>query len=76
MQEIGIGELARRTGVASDPVRYYERHRLLLPVVRSASGYRRYREPEVARLRFHPARLGAGTLAGGDPRAARPELAA
>jgi DNA-binding transcriptional MerR regulator len=52
MQEIGIGELARRAGVAIDTIRYYEKHRLLLPVGRRASGYRRYGRAEVARLRF------------------------
>jgi MerR family transcriptional regulator, copper efflux regulator len=52
MSDMGIGELARRAGVRIDTVRYYERHRLLLPRERRASGYRRYGELEVARLRF------------------------
>lgn len=52
MQELGIGELARRAGVGIDTVRYYERSGLLTPHTRLPSGYRRYRELEVARLRF------------------------
>ena len=52
MKDLGIGELARRAGVPIDTVRYYERNRLVLPAGRKASGYRRYGEAEVARLRF------------------------
>jgi len=52
MQSIGIGTLARRAGVSIDTVRYYERGGLLAPKTRLASGYRRYSELEVARLRF------------------------
>lgn len=52
MQEVGIGELAKRAGVGVDTVRYYERSGLLSPHTRLASGYRRYRDLEVVRLRF------------------------
>ena len=52
MQELGIGELAKRGGVRIDTVRYYELSGLLTPHTRSSSGYRRYRDVEVARLRF------------------------
>src|SRR5579859_1178046 len=52
MQELGIGELAKRAGVGIDTVRYYERSGLLAPHTRLPSGYRRYRDLEVARLRF------------------------
>lgn len=52
MSELGIGELARQAGVSIDTVRYYERHGLLAPADRLASGYRRYGAVEVARLRF------------------------
>jgi Hg(II)-responsive transcriptional regulator len=52
MQELGIGELAKRAGVGIDTVRYYERNGLLSPYTRLPSGYRRYRDLEVARLRF------------------------
>ncbi len=52
MQALGIGQLAKRGGVGIDTVRYYERNGLLTPQTRLASGYRRYGELEVARLRF------------------------
>lgn len=52
MNSIGIGALARRAGVRTDTVRYYERSGLLAPMIRLASGYRRYGEVELARLRF------------------------
>jgi len=52
MQDLGIGELAKRAGVGIDTVRYYERSGLLTPHSRLPSGYRRYRDLEVARLRF------------------------
>ena len=52
MPSFSIGQLARRAGVAIDTVRYYERNGLLAPRGRLASGYRRYSELEVARLRF------------------------
>ena len=52
MESIGIGILAKRAGVAIDTVRYYERNGLLAPRARLASGYRRYGELEVSRLRF------------------------
>lgn len=47
-----IGELANRTGVGIDTVRYYERQGLLPPPPRQPSGYRRYEPNDVARLRF------------------------
>ncbi|MCC7462239.1 MAG: heavy metal-responsive transcriptional regulator [Gammaproteobacteria bacterium] len=47
-----IGEVARRAEVGIDTVRYYERHGLLRPSSRSAAGYRRFGELELARLRF------------------------
>jgi MerR family transcriptional regulator, copper efflux regulator len=52
MESIGIGALAKRAGVGIDTVRYYERTGLLAPRARLSSGYRRYGELEVARLRF------------------------
>jgi Hg(II)-responsive transcriptional regulator len=47
-----IGELAQRAGVSIDTVRYYERQGLLPAPERMASGYRRYDQDDVARLRF------------------------
>ena len=52
MSTFGIGQLAKRAGVAIDTVRYYERNQLLAPAGRLASGYRRYGEAELKRLRF------------------------
>jgi DNA-binding transcriptional MerR regulator len=52
MKALGIGQLAKRGGVGIDTVRYYERNGLLAPRTRLASGYRRYGELELARLRF------------------------
>lgn len=47
-----IGELARRTEVAIDTVRYYERQGLLPEPQRQPSGYRVYRPDDVIRLNF------------------------
>jgi len=52
METIGIGTLAERAGVGIDTVRYYERAGLLSPKARLPSGYRRYTDLEVSRLRF------------------------
>ena len=52
MDSIGIGQLAARAGVSIDTVRYYERSGLLAPQSRLASGYRRYSDLQVSRLRF------------------------
>ncbi len=52
MTLMGIGAVAKRAGVGIDTVRYYERAGLLEPKQRLRSGYRRYSDIEVARLRF------------------------
>lgn len=52
MAMYSIGRLAKQTGVGVDTVRYYERSGLLAPAGRLASGYRRYGEVEVRRMRF------------------------
>lgn len=52
MVTVGIGQLAKRTGVPIDTVRHYERIGLLRPAARLASGYRRYGDAELKRLRF------------------------
>jgi MerR family copper efflux transcriptional regulator len=51
MESIGIGALAAAAGVSIDTVRYYERAGLLSPRGRLPSGYRRYSNQELARLR-------------------------
>jgi MerR family copper efflux transcriptional regulator len=50
--DLSIGKLARLAGVGIDTVRYYERNGLLAPESRLASGYRRYGDLELSRLRF------------------------
>ena len=52
MNSMGIGALAKKAGVKIDTVRYYERSGLLAPRTRLASGYRRYTDLELSRLRF------------------------
>lgn len=45
-----IGELARRSGVSIDAIRYYERRDVLPRADRTASGYRVFGEEAVVRL--------------------------
>lgn len=52
MITVGIGQLAKRTGVPIDTVRHYERIGLLWPATRLASGYRRYGDGQLKQLRF------------------------
>lgn len=52
MDSMGIGTIAKRAGVSIDTVRYYEKNDLLVPQARLASGYRRYGDLELSRLRF------------------------
>ena len=48
----GIGELASRSGVGVDALRYYERIGLMPRAQRSSGGQRRYADVDLARLRF------------------------
>ena len=52
MNSIGIGALAKRARVSIDTVRYYEKRGLLAPESRRPSGYRRYGDLQLLRLRF------------------------
>jgi MerR family transcriptional regulator, copper efflux regulator len=52
MRSMNIGRLAELGGVNIDTIRYYERQKVLPPPARSASGYRRYGETDLERLRF------------------------
>jgi len=45
-----IGQVADRTGVSVDTVRYYERRGLVAPAHRAGSGYRYYRPDVVDRI--------------------------
>ena len=47
-----IGQLARRTHVPIDTIRYYESHGILPVPIRRDSGYRSYDDADVARLHF------------------------
>lgn len=51
-QSFFIGELAERTGVSADTIRYYEDEGVLPEPRRSDTGYRLYDEGTVERLRF------------------------
>ncbi len=51
-ETLRIGEVARRTGVSVETVRYYEREGILEPPARRPSGYRTYPEEAVRRIRF------------------------
>jgi len=57
--DLTIGELARRAGLATSAIRYYERVGLLPPAER-VSGQRRYGEDAVGRLSFIAAAQNAG----------------
>lgn len=47
-----IGELARRTALSIDAIRFYERRKLLPPASRSAGRFRLYTPGDIERLRF------------------------
>lgn len=47
-----IGQVAKRSGVPTKTIRYYESVGLLPQPDRTASGYRDYNEPALQRLRF------------------------
>ena len=47
-----IEEAARRTGVSSHTLRYYERIGLLAPVGRASSGHRRYSDDDLGAVAF------------------------
>ncbi|MBS1806621.1 MAG: heavy metal-responsive transcriptional regulator [Acidobacteria bacterium] len=51
-ETLRIGELATRSGVSIDTVRYYERRNLLPRAVRSAGGFRLFPCESVERVRF------------------------
>lgn len=47
-----IGELAKKSGVGIETIRYYEKEGLIIPVGRKRSGYRFYDEKSFLRLGF------------------------
>jgi Cu(I)-responsive transcriptional regulator len=48
---VNIGEVARRAGLPAKTIRYYEDIGLITPV-RSANGYRAFRESDIHKLAF------------------------
>jgi MerR family mercuric resistance operon transcriptional regulator len=52
MRALSIGALAKQTGITVEAVRYYERVGLIPRPPRSTSGYRRYPETTLRRLKF------------------------
>lgn len=50
--ELQIGEVANRTGVSVDALRYYERLKLLPAARRSSGGFRQFTSEHVERVRF------------------------
>jgi MerR family Zn(II)-responsive transcriptional regulator of zntA len=47
-----IGELAKECEVKADTLRFYEKHGLLSPSMRTEAGYRMYTDDDAERLRF------------------------
>ncbi|MCA1593367.1 MAG: MerR family transcriptional regulator [Acidobacteria bacterium] len=58
--ELRIGELASRTGVSIDTVRYYERRRLLPRAARTGGGFRLFSPEAVERINFIKQAQGIG----------------
>jgi len=52
IETLQIGEVARKTGIGIDAIRFYERARLLSRPARTKGGYRVYQQRELADLAF------------------------
>jgi len=52
MRNLTIGQLAKKTEVNVETVRFYERRGLMPKPLRRESGYRQYSDDDIARLRF------------------------
>ncbi len=52
MDTLTRGELAKRSGVNIETLRYYERRKLIDPPPRSEAGYRLYTPADILRIRF------------------------
>ncbi len=52
MEGLSIGQLARKSGVNVETIRYYERRGLLPAPPRGRSGYRHYSPRDIQRVRF------------------------
>ncbi len=62
MAQLRIGELAARSGVSIDTIRYYERRRLLPRASRLPGGFRVFGPEVVERIRFIKQAQGIGLL--------------
>ena len=51
-KKLRIGELARLVQVSQDTLRFYEKHGLLTPSLRSQAGYRLYSQADLERVGF------------------------
>jgi len=51
-EHLQIGQVARKTGISVDTIRFYEKTRLVPPPARTEGGYRIYRPGDVADLEF------------------------
>ena len=51
-KKLRIGELARLVQVSQDTLRFYEKHGLLTPSLRSQAGYRLYSRADLERVGF------------------------
>ncbi|MCE0493820.1 Zn(2+)-responsive transcriptional regulator [Vibrio salinus] len=47
-----IGELAKRCGVTTEALRFYEKNGLIMPAARSESGYRLYSDESEKQVKF------------------------
>ena len=47
-----IGEFASQLGISTDTLRYYEKHKLLMPSRRTSAGYRVYSYSQLRQMRF------------------------
>jgi MerR family transcriptional regulator, copper efflux regulator len=52
MKSMKIGEVAKRSGIGIETIRYYEREGLLQEPERRPSGYRQYHESTLQRLEY------------------------
>lgn len=52
MENMTIGKLAKKAGISTDAIRFYERRGLIAEPARTASNYRVYPAEDAVRLRF------------------------
>ena len=52
MTNLTIGQVAKKSGIGIEAIRFYEREGLIPPPARNGAGYRLYRDQDVIRLCF------------------------